>query len=67
MIFPEENQQQKTDIFTNEGIRHISAFSETLKRIHIRLINEGYIIKNGIIMKPVIDLPQNQQSVKIEV
>jgi len=42
----------KTEIFTEEGIKNICRFQDTLKRIHIRLINEGYTIKDGKIEKP---------------
>jgi len=39
-------------IFTDQGIQNISAFAVTLKRIHSRLIFEGYSIKGGEITKP---------------
>lgn len=38
--------------FTEEGIKNIIALAKTLKRIHIRLIKEGYIIKDGQIIEP---------------
>lgn len=43
---------EKNIIFSDQGIKNIAAFSETLKKIHARLINEGYVIKNGEIIPP---------------
>lgn len=60
-----DKEQQKLDIFTQEGIRHISGFSNTLKRIHIRLISEGYVIKDGLIIKPASSLQLNDKDDKM--
>jgi len=56
-----ENASQ-TNIFTEEGIKNISRFQDTLKRIHIRLISEGYTIKDGKIEKPKVALDKSQKS-----
>jgi len=47
-----ETSTEKSRIFTDQGIKNIIAFSDTIKRIHIRLIKEGYIIKDGEIIPP---------------
>ena len=39
-------------IFSQETIDSFKDLGETLMRIHLRLIREGYIIKNGQIYKP---------------
>jgi hypothetical protein len=56
-----ENASQ-TNIFIEEGIKNISRFQDTLKRIHIRLISEGYTIKDGKIEKPKVALDKSQKS-----
>ncbi len=38
--------------FGDEAVKNFVEYSHVLKRIHIRLINEGYIIKDGKIYKP---------------
>lgn len=38
---------EKSRIFSDQGIKNIAVFSDVLKRIHIRLIHEGYVIKDG--------------------
>lgn len=43
--------ETKHEIFSDQGINNIVEFSDTLKRIHIRLINEGYVIKDGKVYK----------------
>lgn len=45
------NYGTKHEIFSDQGINNIVEFSDTLKRIHIRLINEGYVIKDGKVYK----------------
>ncbi len=50
---------EKNTIFSDQGIQNITALSSTLKRIHIRLISEGYIIKDGKIYRPVKNLELN--------
>jgi len=49
-----------TGFFTEEGIKNISRFQDTLKRIHIRLISEGYTIKDGKIEKPKVALDKSK-------
>jgi hypothetical protein len=46
----QENQQN--DIFTDKQISNFVDFSNTLKRIHTRLINQGYRIKDNQIIPP---------------
>jgi len=38
-------------VFSDKEITNFIAFSCTLKRIHTRLIKEGYIIRSGQILK----------------
>lgn len=47
----ENNKLAENAIVNPKTIDVFSAFAVTLKRIHIRLIAEGYIIKDGQIMK----------------
>jgi hypothetical protein len=48
----ENNKSFDNDaIVTPKTIDIFSAFAVTLKRIHVRLIAEGYIIKDGCITK----------------
>ena len=42
---------------TEQAIKRIVAFQEALKRVHVRLISEGYLISNGVITKPA-DTPK---------
>ena len=51
---------------TEQAIKHIVAFSEALKRVHIRLVSEGYLISNGTITPPA-DVPKiNSNIIKIQ-
>jgi len=59
---PNENITSEKRIFTDEGIKNISRFQDVLKRIHIRLISEGYVIKDGKIEKPKVALDKSQKS-----
>ncbi len=52
--------------FTEQGIKHIVAASEVLKKIHIRLISEGYIIQEGKITRPQNSLEIGGKSGKID-
>ncbi|MCX6718007.1 MAG: hypothetical protein NTY81_00185 [Candidatus Staskawiczbacteria bacterium] len=56
------NETSPANIFTEEGIKNISRFQDTLKRIHIRLISEGYVIKDGKIEKPKVALDKSEKS-----
>lgn len=53
--------QEKPSTFNKEEIQNFSAFSNTLKRIHIRLVSEGYTIKDGLILKPEADKPIDEK------
>ena len=61
-LLKSENTTSEKRIFTDEGIKNISRFQDTLKRIHIRLISEGYVIKDGKIEKPKVALDKFQKS-----
>ncbi len=50
-----ETPEAKQLIFTDQGIRNFSAFSAVLKRIHTRLMSEGYTIKNGKLIDASVD------------
>lgn len=50
---------EKARIFSDQGIINIVAFSETLKKIHIRLIRDGYVVKYGKVYKPQKKLADN--------
>lgn len=39
------------NIFTDNGVENIASFCNTLKKIHTRLLSEGYVFKNGAIIK----------------
>lgn len=45
--------QPNNVILSNEQIRDVVAFSETIRKIHARLIAQGYLIKNGKIIPPM--------------
>jgi hypothetical protein len=59
---PEQSLENKvnTNIFTEKEIANFSAFCEAMKKIHVRLINEGYDIKDGAIFAPPV-LPANKK------
>lgn len=42
--------------FSQNAIQNISGFSDTLKRVHIRLISEGHTIRDGLIIRPTSSL-----------
>jgi hypothetical protein len=46
------NPDQTPPTFDEPGMRNISAYFETLKRIHIRLITEGKKISEGKAVHP---------------
>ena len=39
---------KKAHIFTDEEIKNISELGDVLRRIHTRLITEGWTIKDGV-------------------
>ena len=47
-----ENKTRKNRIFTDKEIENFVGLFEILKRIHIRLVNEGYTIENDNIIPP---------------
>lgn len=52
-------EQDKSLKFTEQGIKNIASFSDALKKIHIRLISEGYKIENGKVIEPAIKKSEN--------
>jgi hypothetical protein len=56
-----QSTRQKDNIFSEEGLCNIVAFLEILRRIHARLIAEGYVLKNGVFVKP----DDSDKSVKV--
>jgi len=63
MLFEEskKDHELQKDIFTKEDIKNIGAFFDILKRIHVRLATEGYVISDGLISKPTVELPNNNK------
>ena len=54
--------KKKKPLFTEEAIENIRALGDALKDIHIRLIKEGYVIKDGEIIPPEdIDTPKDSR------
>ena len=51
MITEKQNQDVKYS-FTETEVKNFVAFSDIIKKIHIRLINEGFAIKDGQIIDP---------------
>ena len=51
MTTKEDNKQNKY-IFSDQQITNFVDYYHLLKRIHNRLLSEGYIIKDGKISKP---------------
>jgi hypothetical protein len=47
-----EDHKQTQPIFAEQGMRNIAAYLDALKRIHIRLLAEGYRIIDGAIVPP---------------
>lgn len=45
-------QNQKKRHFSDEAIKNITNLAEIFKKIHLRLISEGYTIKEGKIIPP---------------
>lgn len=43
---------KKENIFTDKEIENFAGFFNALKKVHIRLIKEGYKIKDGKITLP---------------
>jgi len=50
-----EKQDHQNDIFTIEQIQNFAGFFNAIKKVHTRLIREGYTIKNGKIIRPTIN------------
>jgi len=50
-----ETNNQQNQIFTNGQIQNFVGFYSAIKRVHSRLISEGYTIKDGQIFPPKIE------------
>ncbi len=46
-------------IHTQEQLENLAGFAVILKRIHVRLITEGYVLKDGKFTKPVYEGEKN--------
>jgi hypothetical protein len=42
--------KKNNDIFTNKQIENFAGFFNALKKVHVRLVKEGYKIKDGKII-----------------
>ena len=47
----EIKNEEKSQIFSKEGIENISSFARTLQSIHSRLLMEGYVSKDDSVEK----------------
>lgn len=47
-----ENINQQNQIFTDNQIENFVGLYNALKKVHIRLVREGYTIKDGKIIPP---------------
>lgn len=55
----EETKNQLNQIFAENEIQNFVGFYNALKRVHNRLIKEGYSIQNGEILPPSqLDVPR---------
>lgn len=50
-----EIYNQQNQIFTNSQIQNFAGFYAAIKRVHSRLISEGYTIRDGQILPPKIE------------
>lgn len=48
---------QQNFIFSDEAIKNFAGLYNALKKVHDRLIREGYKIENGEIIKPSANRP----------
>jgi hypothetical protein len=48
----DDDQDKTRSIFSEEEMRNIAGYFNTLKRIHIRLQIEGYRVVDGEIVRP---------------
>ena len=58
-----KEQENENFILTPQTIDAFTAFALTLKKIHVRLVMEGYVIKDGQIYKPE-EIDHNETSNK---
>ena len=50
-----ENNNLQNQIFSNGQIQNFVGFYAAIKKVHSRLISEGYTIKDGQIFPPKIE------------
>lgn len=55
----QDNQQEY--IFNDSQIANLGGFLDSIKQVHVRLINEGYQIKDGEIIPPKIKEKKYEQ------
>jgi hypothetical protein len=55
-----DSNNQKNYLFTEEQITEFSSFSDTLRKIHNRLMSEGYTLKDGQLIAPVANQTQKE-------
>ena len=55
-----DSNNQKNYLFTEEQIIEFSSFSDTLRKIHNRLMSEGYTLKDGQLIAPVANQTQKE-------
>jgi hypothetical protein len=48
---PDLVMAEKPKLFTEAGIRNLVAYAEVLRKIRTRLLAEGYVIKDGRLIK----------------
>ena len=48
-----EAKDQQNQIFTDSQIQNFAGFYNALKKVHNRLIKEGYLVKNKQILPPI--------------
>ncbi len=58
--------EQDKNIFSEEGRKNLLVFADTLQRVHLRLANEGYLIKGDKIYAPWQRLYYNEVSRRFE-
>jgi predicted Zn-dependent protease len=51
-----ENKNQQNQIFTDDQIQDFAGFFNSVRKVHYRLISEGYSIEDGQITKPSKDV-----------
>jgi hypothetical protein len=58
----EESHDQTAPVLTEPATQNVAAYIDTLKRIHVRLVIEGYRIVDGEVVPPGQDGETESQS-----